>query len=130
MSSIMRWRRGVMGSSFAMWTTHWRVISMLSQLEQTADSGPELSTDDGCRSSGSYGWSRTTPAKRVSPRDVIMRAPHPDFRGELQRRCWSSNTADQEIGPLWGQFPTTGYACYYQCRSNTGHSACHPLAIF
>jgi hypothetical protein len=40
---------------------------MLSQLEQTADSGPELPTDDGCRLSGSYGWTRTTPAKRVSP---------------------------------------------------------------
>ena len=55
---------------------------MLSQLEQTADSGLELSTDDGCRLSGSCGRARTTPAKRVSPKMDMWRATYP-FAGDL-----------------------------------------------
>jgi hypothetical protein len=65
---------------------------MLSQLEQTADSGPELPTDDGCRLSGSYGWTRTIPAKRVSP----MTPMKPGVA--LQRRYVA--TADQKASTV------------------------------
>ena len=69
-----------MGSSFATWTTHWRVISMLSQLEQTADCRPELSTDDGCRSSGSYGWRARLPRSGLV-QFLLCRALH-------KRKSW------------------------------------------